>query len=62
MATLETSFSGLSEKEIRAMPHDKLVEAVVRLIKVQEIRCQHYRGAGYLPEDFADAFRYGEKS
>lgn len=61
MATLETSFSGLSEKDIREMPHDKLVEAVIRLVKVQEIRCQNYRGAGYLPEDLADAFRYGDK-
>jgi hypothetical protein len=61
MATLETSFSGMGEKEIREMSHDKLVEAVVRLIKVKEIRCQHYRGAGYLPEHLADAFLNGEK-
>jgi hypothetical protein len=50
-------YSEITEEEIRAMPHDKLVEAILRLMKVDMVLAQNHRGAALLPDDLADAFR-----
>jgi len=50
-------YNGCSEKDIRAMPYEDLVNAVIKMFSVQEIKCEEWRGAGLLPDDLADAFR-----
>ena len=51
------SYSDLSEKNIREMTHEELIQAVLRMFHVREIRCQDYMGSGLLPDELADAFR-----
>jgi len=39
------------------MSHENLINAVLRMFRVQEIKCEQYMGAGLLPDELADAFR-----
>lgn len=50
-------YDGITEAKIRAMSHDDLIEAVLRMMKVSEIKCQDWYGAGLIPDQLADAFR-----
>lgn len=51
------AYSGITEKEIRDMSHEQLVEAVIRLLKVEQVRANVFYGACLLPDSLADAFR-----
>lgn len=47
----------MTEEKIRAMSHEELIDAVIRLINVKSVDAQNYFGAVYLPDELADAFR-----
>lgn len=57
---LAQGYNGLLDSDIRAMPHDQLVEAVLRLTHVHEKQfapTDSWGGFFLLPDDLADAFR-----
>ena len=51
------AYNGITEKEIRAMSREQLVEAVIRLLKVEQVRANAFYGACLSPDSLADAFR-----
>lgn len=50
-------YSDITEENIRSKSHAELIEAVLRMLKVREIKCQDHLGSGILTDDLADAFR-----
>lgn len=58
--SLANSYQDLDDSSIINMPHDKLVEAVLRITNMgfhQFGEADSYRGAFLLPDEIADAFR-----
>lgn len=55
--TLENSYIGLSEEDIRNMPHEELVNSVIRMLKTPMVNCEDWYGSALLPDIMADAFR-----
>ena len=39
------------------MSHEELINAVLRLMNVKEVKAEDYLGAVFLPDDLADTFR-----
>lgn len=57
---LAQGYDGLHDTDIRAMSHEQLVEAVLRLTHVHEHcfdKSSSWSGFFLLPDDLADAFR-----
>lgn len=58
---LNNSYHNMSIDDIKAMNHDELVEAVIRLTNVKMVNCEDWIGSCLIPDQLADAFRgYGE--
>ena len=49
--------SEMRESKIREMSHEELIEAVIRMFSVEAVNSEEWRGAVYLPDQLADAFR-----
>ena len=47
----------MTEERIRAMSHDELVQAVIRMLNVEYEEAEQWRGAVCIPDKLADAFR-----
>jgi hypothetical protein len=47
----------MTESAIREMSHEELIQAVIRLLNVEHVEADGWRGAVYLPDELADAFR-----
>jgi hypothetical protein len=47
----------MTESAIREMSHEELIQAVIRLLNVRHVEADDWRGAVYLPDELADAFR-----
>jgi DNA-directed RNA polymerase delta subunit len=54
---LLNNYSNITEEKIRSMSHEELINAVLRLMNVKEVKAEDYLGAVFLPDDLADAFR-----
>ena len=57
MSGILNNYSEITESEIRAMSHRKLLAAVLRMMNVETVKAQDYLGSALLPDDLADAFR-----
>ena len=54
---LLNNYDQITEEHIRALTHEELIQAVLRLLRTEEIQCEDWLGPGLIPDHLADAFR-----
>lgn len=54
---ISDSYNGLDENSIRAMSHKELISAMLRIVALNEINMQDWRGSGIPSDNIANAIR-----